>query len=737
QEYRFTAKDQIKGDLVSVLEAIAAHQGPQLTADNFRFGEETRLATSLYVRYDQILAGNPIKGKSVRLWLNPQSRELILADDFVEPQNIIALYAAPFDGPSHTPRDSTFFHESAKSLVAGHEDRHATGYRIFFEWINRQLRAVVEANAKRGQHRIEFDAYSGKLIIHRYRFYPTEDFLSREITLEALLYPIYEEYDGKLLPRKILPLKYINRSKTSVGDDPFAPLKTRKYYEKMYDDEKGQTEEGRAQGYWSDRWLSKEASVIKAGLPETANRFRDGLVLNGRYVSVSLHPDALDKNPDVDIKKRYSGEFVLTNHFDKVQNDMEYIPSSAYWTKGIFSLLDTFKFKNIRDPNHDIKTYIKLGYDEMQVYYATTELFDKLHGLGFTDPNFSEKPFKAIIHNPDVEMRDNAYYTNDTINFTNYSPKSLNYARDNTTIWHEMAHGFMDRLLGTKLEYGGTGGLSEGMSDFIAEIGMRAHGYESNYPGYDKRRILNSIQFNLTNEIHDDGEAFGGVLKDILDSVMVKDRKRGLVKVGDLIFEAMRFVRDHPDLDAGNWFKALLFADELGKASVREPTELAPHIVAAFQKRNFPLTGTGVSFDLVYNGQSVDPEKAGSRSSPIRVEMAEMEEKDFQVVTAVRDGSSISLELPIRMEIHFQTGALQGAIHFVGEEEGIKKYEFTPDMKSMTIPLRVRGKCDFVNREDGSCVDYAYFLLFKDKDTQPFAKKRFYIRIKNSGVNRA
>ena len=59
-----------------------------------------------------------------------------------------------------------------------------------------------------------------------------------------------------------------------------------------------------------------------------------------------------------------------------------------------------------------------------------------------------------------MESKDNAFYDSDTINFATYSPQELNMARDNTTIWHELGHGVMDRLMGTRLNLADTGGLS-------------------------------------------------------------------------------------------------------------------------------------------------------------------------------------------------------------------------------------------------------------------------------------
>src|SRR3954468_9296015 len=95
---------------------------------------------------------------------------------------------------------------------------------------------------------------------------------------------------------------------------------------------------------------------------------------------------------------------------------------------------------------------------------------ESLHNMGFSDPELSTRPFNAFLYDPDISMRDNAYYTDDTINFTTYSPTAVNAARNNNTIWHELGHGVMDRLMGDFITLADTGGLSEGMADFVAQL---------------------------------------------------------------------------------------------------------------------------------------------------------------------------------------------------------------------------------------------------------------------------
>ncbi|MBM6700585.1 hypothetical protein H7U32_09905, partial [Bifidobacterium pullorum subsp. saeculare] len=159
----------------------------------------------------------------------------------------------------------------------------------------------------------------------------------------------------------------------------------------------------------------------------------------------------------------------------------------------------------------------------MQVYYAINQLFDALRPMGFTDPDLAERPFNAFLFNPDIESMDNAFYESDTINFTTYSPNEMNMARDNLTIWHELGHGVMDRLMGEKLDLADTGGLSEGMADFVAQLVVEGSEFGRDFLGRSDQRINNQTGFYLTNEVHDDGEAYGGTMKAFLDAAIARD----------------------------------------------------------------------------------------------------------------------------------------------------------------------------------------------------------------------
>lgn len=122
--------------------------------------------------------------------------------------------------------------------------------------------------------------------------------------------------------------------------------------------------------------------------------------------------------------------------------------------------------------------------------------------------------------------------------------------------------------MGDNLTPADTGGLSEGMADFLAALVVQDVTQGSTFPGANQRRIINHTGFNLTNEVHDDGEASGGAMKDFLEAVLAADPKNGLHKVTDVVLEGMRLSRDHPALNAAKWFQSILFADSLGRSGV-------------------------------------------------------------------------------------------------------------------------------------------------------------------------
>ena len=352
--------------------------------------------------------------------------------------------------------------------------------------------------------------------------------------------------------------------------------------------------------------------------------------------------------------------------------------------------------------------------------------------MGFTDPELSTRPFNAFMYDPDISMRDNAYYTDDTINFTTYSPGAANAARDNSTIWHELGHGVMDRLMGDLITLADTGGLSEGMADFVAALVIADVSNNQPFDGSNLFRIINHTGFHLTNEVHDDGESYGGAMKDLLDGSMAKfGNREGLRKVADLTMETMRFTRNHPALDANGWFEHMIFADSLGAEGVRAKGELKDLIVTALAGRNYSLDGGAIAEFSLKNGEDeVASGKSGSRSAPIRVDFAGAPTATYHLAVKLTDGQAYHFKFPVTVKVEYHAGALQGAIHWQGEEAGSQSYVLNSAADLLKFDVTVSNQCDEVNRPDGSCVDYAYVqILNNGESSEPQAKKRFYLQV--------
>jgi len=72
------------------------------------------------------------------------------------------------------------------------------------------------------------------------------------------------------------------------------------------------------------------------------------------------------------------------------------------------------------------------------------------------------------------------------------------------------------------------------------------------------------------------------------------------------------------------------------------------------------------------------------------------------------------------VKVQYNGGPLQGAVHWVGEEKGSQIFTINSEAEIVNLPLQVSGKCDRINREDGSCVDYAYVQFgLQARNTRP------------------
>jgi len=730
---RWTGSDDVNASVAHVISVINQKTGRVFSESDFYLTESRELAFTKYELYEQLSGGVPVDGKAIRIWTDLKTNSTVQVEAALD----LSLIHSPGQEKLAFFRPFTLSEKRTMKLAnaAVKKSNQDTSFRGI-DWkdriLNGELVRLVTIKGKHGKHQIKISHQTRKVITYTYEEFPQMD-------LNALVYPIYEEVEGSgtILSRVPAKLTHVFSSVPQVNGDIYAGMKVQKYYDTSFSPILGGTPDGRAQGYWSMTYLKEQAAKIRASLTQIQNDYSAGLLLQGDYATINIHPDAFSKFTGINFTAKPSAAFfpnwVVTKVDGADVNEM--IPESAFYGKPLLSADELLTRPARRLPNNDPVSYMNDGFDEIQVYYAINTLMEELHLRGLTDPDLSTRPFNAFLFNPDVEYRDNAFYTDDTINFTTYSAKQANMARDNSTIWHELGHGIMDRLMGDNIKLADTGGLSEGMADFMAQIIVQSVTNQVPFPGSDQFRIINQTGFFLTNEVHDDGEAYGGAMNDFMMAAMKKDGQAGLHKVADVILEAMRLCRDHPGLTAQDWFNHILFADSLGRDGVRAPGELAPLMLAAINGRNFHLNGSPVASLTLINdgtGKEVVAGAEGSRGHAIPVTIAKDATAHFDLSVNLKSSKEYVFNYPLTVKVEFAKGALQGAVHWVGKENGPKLFTLNSEADTLHIPLDVTGTCDFINRQDGTCSDYAYVQILNLGETDhPRAKKRFYVQVKN------
>lgn len=733
---RWTGGDDRDATLAHVLSKLSTLNGYTLVEANFKVGEDRSLANTHYRRYDQVLQDLTVKRMAIRVWTDANGRLVQLEASTVAPRSV-PLGVIDLESATGDFAEQIAIRE-ARAVIQASTDKGIRNIDVERFWDDGRVVTVVTVKARRGVHEITVDALTSQVTSQRYRAFPNDDIASSpgELSIPALVYPVYEEYQAQIQPRRMKRLKYIKRTEPRPTSDPFAVLRSRRYLYSLHDLIRGADPTSRAQGYWSMPWLKNEVLSIREALPREPNVFStrgtasNGVILSGRFATINIHPDAFTAFAGITVPKLPSPTAFFRWQEDTAADDWEVIPEASALSQPLVDRDAAMRRSAARDPNHDPATYINSGFDEVQVYYAINTLFETLGAMGFTDPDLAERPFNAFLFDPDIEMQDNAYYTDDTINFTTYTPHQMNMARDNTTIWHELGHGVMDRLMGDHLRLNDTGGLSEGMADFVAEMVLQGATNGAAFPGQDQQRIINGTGFYLTNEVHDDGEAYGGAMKTILDAGIAKYGRQGLVKVTDLVLETMRFCRDHPELTADGWFEHMLFADSLGHPGVRDEGELKPLIDQALASRNFAAVADRGQFIFKYNGQPLDADTLGTRGNEIPLALAATATSTYELEIQAVDGANFHYDWPVEVRVFFNSGPLQGAIDWEGEDQEPLVRVLQGPADILRLPLTVKGKCDEINRTDGSCSDFAYVQLWNHGATAPVAKKRFYLRIK-------
>jgi hypothetical protein len=741
QVYAYEAiirKEELPADLESMLNKAVQDTGVKFEKTDFLLIEQRELATSQFTMYVQMNSQVPVAHTAVRIWKDPGSNELILGEMHldettqVEKERLKARFRqARF---SQSAMKSQELSQVVSHMVTNLVARHPTDARILSmkstdQWEKGDLVRAVEVRGRRGIHFITVSLFKNRVIRNEYREFPRADYL----TLKANIFPIYEEVEltGERLPYEVQELRYIHSGVYDGGEDPFKGLEDKTFSEDHYSPLLAGTSIGEMKNLWSEASLRKMVDELVSKLPVRSNSYSHGLLLQGKFATINLHPSMRENSQGIDFDLRPS-----TSHMISWSNNgSRYVakPISGLSGRPLFSAEEALLRIPFRHPDHDPVSYINSGADELQVYYAVTVLMESLAKMGFTDKGLSEKPFHAFLFDPDIGMKDNAYYYDDTINFTTYSSGAPNLARDNTTIWHELGHGVMDRLMGPHLGFadskGGYGGLSEGVADFIAQIIVEHQTQGRAFPGKDFFRIINETGFYLTNEFHDEGEAYGGAMNDMLMTAISYEGKAGLIGFTDLTLEAMRLTRNHPALNAAGWFEHMLYADELG-SSVRSPGKFHSIIVNALKARNFAFSKSfrPAKMKITFNNTELTNDSPASREKPLTL-CGPNGIISYDLNLTLSGEETKFITFPAIVKVEYKKGALQGAIAWEGEDQNPQQYTVESENDTLVIPVKAGPHCEFINQPDGSCKDYAYIQIFNQESKRPVAKKRFYLKI--------
>ncbi|MBF0442419.1 MAG: hypothetical protein HQK54_10985 [Oligoflexales bacterium] len=449
-----------------------------------------------------------------------------------------------------------------------------------------------------------------------------------------------------------------------------------------------------------------------------------GVHLGGRYVNVTIHPEAFNN---------------LSFSFDKLEAPFRhYYGFYPYWGKPILdsdltSVSSDRAYMSYDGADiHSFTDYINSGFDEIQVYYAVGRFMENLTKMGLGRNAGEIKQFTAYLFDPSISMRNNAFYLAGSINLTTYSKGQPNKARDNMTIWHELGHGIHSRLMPIHENRE----LGEGIGDFLAKLVEYVQIHDGlvsqDYPGRENARIYNDMLFNTSNEFHDGGESYGGHLSDILEQSLAAESSIGmkrevLTKVGDLVLDALRFCGNQKAKTAEKWLSCLLDSD--AKSSYATPAfgradgEFRDVILETAKARNLYQDGGSNQFLLTYDGKKVGNGEPGDRYNPILVTDSQ---NTYRVAVNIKSGTKSAWQYPMKLEVTFDGGPLQGSANWKDESQGYV-YTITNDV-SGAVDLTAFNSCSAKNEEYG-CSDYAYFKLI-DSRGKVVAKNRFYVKIK-------
>jgi hypothetical protein len=734
-------KGQMPANISAMLAKASADTQITFDEEAFLLVEDRNLATSNFKMYVQTNSFIPVSQTAVRIWSDLKTGEMILGEMHLDEksQKNAKKLEAKFERAQFSAKalKSNKLAVSVNDMVSAQIAKHDTDSTVISMkfsdlWVNGELVRRVEVRGRRGIHNVTVSLLKNEIIESSYTEFPQAETFH---TLKANIFPIYEEVETthEILPYEVRELKYIKSELPDGGANPLANLTT-EYKENRYHPILAETQIGQMYNFWSEATIRRAINNLVTKLPVKSNSLSSGMLLQGKFTTIQIHPEAKAAFKNINFPLKNSPNHMI--NWVKVNGAYQAKPVSGLYGQPITGENDLLNRIPVRLADNDPTSYINNGADEAQVYYAVTTLMESLANMGFTDTQLSTDPFHAFLYDPDIGMKDNAYYTDNTINFTTYSPNQPNMARDNPTIWHELGHGVMDRLMGPHLTFGDTkggyGGLSEGMADFVAKIIVEEQTGGAAFAGKDDFRIINETGFYLTNEYHDEGESYGGAMNDMLNEVIAVAGRDGLSAFTDLTLEAMRLTRNHPMLTARGWFEHMIYADELGSA-VRQSGEFKAIIENALRSRNFSFDASFVPADMkvTFGTTELTNISEGSRDNVLSP-CSPTGTVEYDLKVALVPGAADFIKFPATVKVEYQKGALQGAIKWEGEEANPTVYTVNSAADVLNIKLKASMKCETVNQPDGSCKDYAYLQVFSPGDLKPRAKKRFYLKLKET-----
>ena len=735
---------KLSSDLGSVLMAAEPSLGFELDESHFKLTETRSLMSLRYQRFSQIdpSTGASLDKASLRIWTHSTTEQVVLVE-------LYAVKPSPTEELLQFPQGINLTEVRSAALVLAQESEPTfelmkinASVRLSAqkEWVR-----WVRVESKLGTRDYAFSLHQPTLLSQSY--FPRG---MAETMVRAQVYPLWEyatdgSSGGKLDPSLLQQTQSVTLERllptfTLADSKAYEFAKTHEFKESMMvSNDTTLSDSDWAQGKWNFSGLDAIFKPFYQAKGKTlSNQFSTGkpVRLVGKNVSVFVHPQARRQNPQllpwiqgpqflaVDLENRKESTFRMepVSFGLPALNRLDFARRLPYSSNGEIDTSDTVG-------------HMAMGFDEVQVYHGVDTFLEDLRTLGFGDVQLSTRPFAAILFDPSLGGKNNAYYTNDTINFTTYSPNEPNLARDNPTIWHELGHGIQDRLMGPHVDAALGYGLWEGMADFLAEI-IASHKYEDNlFLGRTKQRIFNNTYFFNTNESHDEGEAYGGAMKDMLYAAMASlGNANGVREIANLTFQTMRLLRDHPFLTPQVWFEGMLFADSLAfgpDGSPRTPRKLHSYILASLEKRNYSSALAPSQALAQVDGVVLTDRDVGSRGNRVKVTQAQAPTQRFNLEAKVDQGQAKNFVFPVTVKVTFNGWALQGSNRWIGEEEPeafVKVLKDPLDVARFT--LGVEASCDVVNTSAGLCSDYALVSFYNAGNLgKPNAKYRFYVTL--------